>query len=172
MVGVNKECCVDLTQFLPWWQRCNARSNHARLSGLSVTLTVGVRFCCGGTLTHEVVDLASFKELLRYANYSDPYSVDAHGEVDYGAAICMRGDLGKNGTSGAGGCYDTKVTSFNHGFWNLSAEVVNGPSSTASAATSVNPPFAWRAVADNHTSHAGLPVTFDFPFVRVTALDL
>ena len=120
----------------------------------------------------KVVDMHSYKELLRYANYSDPYSINpADGTVDYGAAICMRGDLGHGGNGGAGGCYDTKVTSYNHGFFNLSAEAVNGPSSTASADTSTNPPFAWRPNVDK-TSHVGLPQVFNFPFVRMTARNL
>lgn len=83
----------------------------------------------------KVVDMDTYKELLRYANYSDPYSV-SDGKVDYGAAICMRGDLNDNGKGSAGGCYDTKVTSFLHGFFNQTCEAVNGPSSTASAKTS------------------------------------
>lgn len=75
----------------------------------------------------KVVDMESYKQLLRYANYSDPYAINpSDGSVDYGAAICMRGDLGHGGAGSAGGCYDTKVTSYNHGFWNLSAEAVNG----------------------------------------------
>jgi hypothetical protein len=103
-----------------------------------------------------------------YANYSDPYSTGADGKVDYGAAICMRGDLAHGGTGSAGGCYDTKVTSHNTGFWNLTAQVVNGPSSSASTTSDI-PPFAWRATVDNTTSHRGLPPVLDFDFVTVTA---
>jgi hypothetical protein len=47
--------------------------------------------------------MSSYREFMRYANYSDPYSIDATtGKVDYGAAICMRGDLGHDGKGGAG----------------------------------------------------------------------
>ncbi|CAE8581208.1 unnamed protein product [Polarella glacialis] len=113
-----------------------------------------------------VTDMSSFKRLMRYANYSDPYSVDETGAVDYAAAICMRGDLADNGRGGAGGCYDTKVTSFRHGFWDLAAEVVNGPSSTSSDGSgglSGNPPFSWRP--SDSMPHRGLPQTYAFDFL-------
>ena len=116
-----------------------------------------------------VVDMTSYKELMRYANYSDPYARrrgggGGGGDVDYGAAICMRGDLADGGAGGAGGCYDTKVTSAKHGFWELTCEAVNGPSSRASSAASDLPPFAWRSKDQNHR---GLPERFDFPFVKI-----
>mmetsp|Transcript_30716 Transcript_30716/g.80404 ORF Transcript_30716/g.80404 Transcript_30716/m.80404 type:complete len:565 (+) Transcript_30716:27-1721(+) len=111
----------------------------------------------------KVVDMTSFKELLRYANYSDPIAV-SNGHVDYGAALCMRGDLSDGGKGGAGGCYDTKVTSWRHGFFNLTCEAVNGPSSTASTRGSTNPPFAWRP---SDGSHVGLPSIYNFPFTRI-----
>jgi hypothetical protein len=99
---------------------------------------------------------------MRYANYSDPYAKDPKtGNVNYGAAVCMRGDLAPGG--GAGGCYDSKVTSYLHGFRTLEADVVNGPSSTASSTGSTNPPFTWRP---GDGLHAGLPETYDFPFVH------
>eukprot|EP00933_Yihiella_yeosuensis_P021248 TRINITY_DN16861_c0_g1_i1.p1 TRINITY_DN16861_c0_g1~~TRINITY_DN16861_c0_g1_i1.p1 ORF type:complete len:581 (-),score=106.92 TRINITY_DN16861_c0_g1_i1:191-1861(-) len=118
-----------------------------------------------------VVDMASFKRIMRYANYTDPYAKDEHGNVDYSAAICMRGDLGKNGEGFAGGCYDTKVTSYNNGFWERKAEIVNGPSSTSSDGThgkSENPPFEWRA-NDANTPHFGLPEKYDFDFITTSA---
>merc|ERR1712151_829013 len=108
----------------------------------------------------KVVDMESFKRLMRYANYSDPYAHDESGNVDYGAAICMRGDLADAGNGKAGGCYDTKVTSYLHGFWNLTAEIVNGPSSSASTVSN-NPPFAWR-VSDQGMPHFGIPNIMDF----------
>merc|ERR1712193_83358 len=86
----------------------------------------------------------------------------------------MRGDLAKKGQGRASGCYDTKVTSYLHGFWNLSAEAVNGPSSVASDAThgrSGNPPLTWRA-SDASTPHWGLPKTYQFDFIRVAPQDL
>lgn len=114
-----------------------------------------------------VVDRASFETFMRYANYSDPYSVGADGKVDFGAAICMRGDLEDGGRGKAGGCYDTKVTSALGDGWSahqLQARIVNGPSSTASMTGSVLPPFAWRA---NDSSHVGLPRKFDFGWASV-----
>jgi len=56
-----------------------------------------------------VTDLQSFKNILRYANYSDPYAVDPRGDVDFGVALCMRGDLSGNGTGGAGGCCESSL---------------------------------------------------------------
>jgi len=50
----------------------------------------------------KVQSMETYREFLRYANYSDPYSI-TDGKVDYGAAICMRGDLGSGGKGGAGG---------------------------------------------------------------------
>lgn len=114
-----------------------------------------------------VVDRASFETFMRYANYSDPYATYADGSVDYGAAICMRGDLEDGGRGKAGGCYDSKVTSARGAGWSareLQARIVNGPSSTASMSGSVLPPFAWRA---NDSSHVGLPQTFDFGWASV-----
>merc|ERR1711871_1150701 len=115
----------------------------------------------------KVVDLESFRTLLRYANYSDPYAIGPDGSVSSGAALCMRGDLGKDGKfndGGAGGCYDTKVTSFRTGFRRLSALAVNGPSSSASVPGSVDPPFSWSSVPSNSTLHLGLPTLYDFDF--------
>ncbi len=118
---------------------------------------------------HGKVDsMAAYKEFMRYANYSDPYARADDGSVNYGAAICMRGDLRSGGSGGAGGCYDSKVTSHLTGFWDLSAEAVNGPSSRASTKGSAIEPFAWRPTVDNATLHLGLPEVFDFPWVRVT----
>jgi len=114
-----------------------------------------------------VVDMDSLKRLMRYANYSDPYARNEEtGDVDYAAAICMRGDLAKEGNGYAGGCYDTKVVSHLHGFWNLTAEVVNGPSSVASDGTggkSGNAPFAWRFA--DETPHVDLPEVYNFGFI-------
>jgi len=121
-----------------------------------------------------VIDMPSFKRIMRYANYSDPYAKDEHGNVDYGAAICMRGDMAKNGTGSASGCYDTKVTSYLHGFWNLTAEIVNGPSSVSSDGTggkSGNQPFQWRDT-DASTPHFGLPAKYDFDFITTAPVDL
>jgi hypothetical protein len=121
-----------------------------------------------------VVDMDSFKRIMRYANYSDPYAKHSDGRVDYGAAICMRGDLANNGHGQPSGCYDSKVTSYLHGFWNLSAEIVNGPSSTSSDGTgglSGNPPFQWRS-SFNATRHYGLPEKYAFGFIPTAPEDL
>ncbi len=97
--------------------------------------------------------MSSLKRLMRYANYSDPLSTDETGKVDFGAAICMRGDLDPS-NSWVGGGYDTKVTSYLYGFMELKSEIVNGPSSVASDGTSGdsrNRPFQW----DNSTWASG-----------------
>ena len=112
-----------------------------------------------------VVSMPTFQQFMRYANYSDPYAIDPKtGAVDYHAAICMRGDLAGGGTGKAGGCYDSKVTSYLHGARELKASVVNGPSSSASAVGSTNAPFTWRPFDG---VHAGLPAVFDFPWRAV-----
>lgn len=119
-----------------------------------------------------VTDIPSFKRILRYANYSDPVAL-RNGSVDYSAAICMRGDLAKSGTGKPDGCYDTKVTSARTGFATLAAEVVNGPSSSASSMLGNGEgyaPFRWRP-ADNHT-HDGLPAVYNFGFVSVRPKEL
>jgi hypothetical protein len=84
--------------------------------------------------------MTSFKRIMRYNNYkNDPYSFDGKTQnPDY--AICARGDL--SARQSAGGCYDGKVTSFKHGFFNASAEIVNGPS-TGDASYGTLPPFGW-----------------------------
>lgn len=122
----------------------------------------------------KVVDMASYKRIMRYANYSDPYALDEEGNVDYGAAICMRGDLAKGGKGTAGGCYDSKVTSHLHGFWKRTAEIVNGPSSVSSDGTdgkSGNPPFKWRPM-DSVTPHHGLPAKYDFDFITTSPTEM
>ena len=43
-------------------------------------------------------------------------------------AICSRGDLRSGGNASAGGCYDTKVTSYKYGAMQIKAEAINGPS--------------------------------------------
>ena len=75
------------------------------------------------------------------------------------------GDLESGGFGKAGGCYDSKVTSYNTGFRNLTAQVVNGPSSRASSTTSTIEPFAWRPFDG---PHVGLPERYDFPWITVT----
>ena len=55
------------------------------------------------------LDRQSYKNILRYAEYThEPYARNGNA-TDYGAAICMRGDLEHGGTGSPGGCYDSKV---------------------------------------------------------------
>merc|ERR1719331_2013801 len=49
-----------------------------------------------------VTDIASLKRIMRYANYSDPVAME-DGKVNIEGTICMRGDLGSNGTGVADG---------------------------------------------------------------------
>mmetsp|Transcript_49674 Transcript_49674/g.118319 ORF Transcript_49674/g.118319 Transcript_49674/m.118319 type:complete len:560 (-) Transcript_49674:105-1784(-) len=120
----------------------------------------------------KIVDMTSFKRVMRYANFSDPYAIGEGGEVDYFAAICARGDLSPTKPT-MSGCYDSKVTSALKGFWNLSAEIVNGPTSVASDATggaSGNPVFEWTEKAKQ--PHFGQPQKFGFDFVRTSPAHL
>ena len=100
----------------------------------------------------KVVDLDSYKAILRYNEYkSDPY---ATGPCD---AICCRGDL--EGGSPFG-CYDTKVT--HHGmFQELTAHAVNGP--TRGGADDL-PAFSWDQFATERP--VGLPNTYNFSFIE------
>jgi len=100
-----------------------------------------------------VVDLESFKAILRYNNYkNDPYSAG-----DPGKAICSRFDLEPT-NPGAGGCYDTKVTSYA-----LQSEMIsyaiNGPTTSHNL-----PPFQWTTEF-NSTMHVGQPNLFSFDFI-------
>eukprot|EP00729_Bicosta_minor_P011971 gene11971-23531_t len=150
-----------------WWEAFKTHASGTYVNQYMVTdfkLFTPGKALQPGTLwvVEEIPGLVAGGDQTATLARGDPYAINpSDGSVDYGAAICMRGDLGHGGAGSAGGCYDTKVTSYNHGFWNLSAEAVNG--------SSTNPPFAWRPTVDNKTSHAGLPNVFNFPFVRITA---
>jgi len=101
-----------------------------------------------------VVDMESFKYIMRYNNYkNDPIS-----NGDPGKAICSRFDLEAENPS-PGGCYDTKVTNYKM-FSQFTSEAINGP-------TTVNniPPFAWSKFANR--SHVGLPPVYNFDFVTM-----
>ena len=64
---------------------------------------------------------------MRYNDYkNDPYSIDTTGNPNPMYAICSRGDLKSKGPS-PGGCYDTKLTSYNYGAKDLKAQAINGP---------------------------------------------
>ena len=63
----------------------------------------------------KVTDIDALKKIMRYNDYqNDPYSIDTNGKPNPMYAICSRGDLKSKGAS-PGGCYDTKVTSYNYG---------------------------------------------------------
>ena len=109
-----------------------------------------------------VVDMASFKKIMRYNDYQhDPYS---DGNPD--DAICARGDLSPTRAS-AGGCLDCKVSSYKQAL-RLESEVVNGPTSTFSSGGPGQKPFSWtEAAAFANMSHVGMPDKFDFVFQTI-----
>ncbi|XP_005096538.2 phospholipase B-like 1 [Aplysia californica] len=102
----------------------------------------------------KVKDMESMKAIMRYNDYkNDPYS--------YGSpwgAICSRGDLVK-GMTMPDGCYDTKVADLAMAKA-FQADIINGPTLGNDF-----PPFSWTGKYANY-SHAGLPLTYDFSFVR------
>jgi len=98
-----------------------------------------------------VVDFNTMKNLMRSNNYqTDPYSYG-----DPGNAICSRFDLEKDYPS-AGGCYDSKVTSYSLARA-LVSQAVNGPT------TENQPPFSFTGQFANKI-HEGMPTTFNFGF--------
>eukprot|EP01121_Diplochlamys_sp_Union-15-3_P006509 TRINITY_DN1699_c0_g1_i8.p1 TRINITY_DN1699_c0_g1~~TRINITY_DN1699_c0_g1_i8.p1 ORF type:complete len:125 (+),score=22.55 TRINITY_DN1699_c0_g1_i8:589-963(+) len=98
-----------------------------------------------------VVDLDSLKNLMRYNNYkNDPYSLN-----DPGNSICSRFDLETKPQFG--GCYDTKVTSYELQAKMIS-QAINGPTTSNGL-----PPFSWSSF--NQTVPIGLPSTYNFDFV-------
>eukprot|EP01116_Phalansterium_solitarium_P025523 TRINITY_DN9808_c0_g1_i1.p1 TRINITY_DN9808_c0_g1~~TRINITY_DN9808_c0_g1_i1.p1 ORF type:complete len:527 (-),score=200.75 TRINITY_DN9808_c0_g1_i1:373-1953(-) len=100
------------------------------------------------------VDLPSFKAIMRYNDYkNDPIS-----NGDPGKAICSRFDLAN--PPYAGGCYDSKVTSFEYQS-SMISEAINGPTTVYNL-----PPFVWTPVF-NGTVHDGEPVEFNFSFVTM-----
>ena len=109
-----------------------------------------------------VADLDGLKRILRYNDYeNDPYSYDGTAPNPM-YAICSRGDLKSSGAS-AGGCYDTKVTSWRNGFFDQRASVINGPT----VGDGKLPPFAWSGNFSNHP-HRNLPERYDFSWVAVS----
>ena len=129
---------------------------------------------------NNVLNLEGIEYILRYNDYVNDPLADGNPMN----AICSRGDL-KSENPSAGGCYDTKVTSFKLLFPsdeqreqeeenNLSklinaerkknfihrAKIVNGP-------TAQNlPPFKWTSDWDQY-SHIDLPYMYDFSFELV-----
>jgi len=113
-----------------------------------------------------VSDMESLKTFMRYNDYlRDSYSLDSKGLPNPTYAICSRGDLHSTSPS-ADGCYDTKVTSYNHGAMRQRAQAINGP--THSTRRNDLPPFSWsRSKFAASQSHLGLPDTYSFDFVDV-----
>ncbi|CAG5124849.1 unnamed protein product [Candidula unifasciata] len=101
-----------------------------------------------------VKDMDTFKAIMRYNDYqNDPYSGGSPWN-----SICARGDLAINQTTPSG-CYDTKTTDLNMAR-NFQADIINGPTTGTRLA-----PFSWTGKYASK-SHAGLPETFNFSFVR------
>jgi len=100
-----------------------------------------------------VINLANFKDILRYNNYlEDPYS-----DGDPWSTICSRGDLAPHLPDPAG-CYDTKVT-YSPWVSSLRSDAISGPTTSNGLE-----PFAWTAEWED-TAHPGQPDVFDFDFV-------
>ncbi|EDQ90028.1 uncharacterized protein MONBRDRAFT_20946 [Monosiga brevicollis MX1] len=103
-----------------------------------------------------VVDLDSFKAIMRYNDYkNDPYA-----KGDPYNAICSRGDLESDSPS-PGGCYDTKVTTYSMAL-KLQSQVINGPTTSHGL-----PPFSWSQFPN--ASHLGMPEVFNFTFETMDA---
>ena len=112
----------------------------------------------------KVNDMNTLKAIMRYNDYkNDPYSIDTTGRPNPMYAICSRGDL-KLKDASPGGCYDTKVTSFNYGAKELKAQAINGPTSKYS--TGKLPPFKFTGEFSKY-EHMGLPISYEFDFVHV-----
>eukprot|EP01087_Luapelamoeba_hula_P019299 TRINITY_DN6372_c0_g2_i1.p1 TRINITY_DN6372_c0_g2~~TRINITY_DN6372_c0_g2_i1.p1 ORF type:complete len:537 (+),score=65.67 TRINITY_DN6372_c0_g2_i1:23-1612(+) len=110
--------------------------------------------CCRANIFRreqgKVDDLDSFKTVLRYNHWqTDPYS-----QGDPGYSISSRFDLDRIPSMNGG--IDTKVTSASHVPF-LAFEAINGPTYES------QPVFSWAPYEDR--PHAGLPTTYDFPFV-------
>ena len=117
----------------------------------------------------KVTDIDGLKKIMRYNDYqNDPYSIDTTGNPNPMYAICSRGDLKSKGAS-PGGCYDTKVTSYNYGAKELKAQAINGPTSKYSSGNL--PPFSFTGEFEKY-GHEGLPLKYDFDFVHVEPADL
>eukprot|EP00301_Raphidiophrys_heterophryoidea_P026697 c9280_g1_i1.p1 GENE.c9280_g1_i1~~c9280_g1_i1.p1 ORF type:complete len:582 (+),score=118.61 c9280_g1_i1:45-1790(+) len=108
-----------------------------------------------------VTDIASLKRLLRSNNFqTDPYSFD--GQIQNPRwAICARGDLGA--PVKAGGCYDTKVTSYLLGAQNLTTHIISGPTTNEGSL----PAFSWLAAPFNSKPHTGLPTEYNFDWLEI-----
>jgi len=101
-----------------------------------------------------VIDLASFQQLLRSNNYeTHPYAAG-----DRCNQICCRGDL--RAKPSPSGCYDTKVTS-QQLLQTFTAMSINGPTTDGGL-----PPFSW--VPFETVAHFGEPTIYDFDWLTVS----
>ena len=95
---------------------------------------------------------------MRYNDYEN----DPIANGDPWSAICSRGDLDPSSPY-AGGCYDTKVTSYSMMTKNFGAEIINGPTSQGLS------PFSWSTSGlSDSNDHYGQPdeYNFEFEFVK------
>jgi len=141
---------------VPYFPKIYNESGYPSLEvhGLDATYQMGPRAQIFRRDQGNVVDLESFKYMLRYNNYrSDPIS-----KGDPGRAICSRFDL-ESTQPGPFGCYDTKVTDSSL-FWKMTSHAINGPTTQNNI-----PPFEWNHF--NNFSHIGLPNLYNFKFVTV-----
>jgi len=162
----------DQTQFLRrgYWSSYNipfneailARSGYSKMAaakGDFFTNDLNPRAKIFRREEGKVADLDGLKKILRHNDFlHDPFSLDGSKKNPF-FAICSRGDLLNNGKV-PNGCYDTKVTSFNHGVKKLRADILNGPTK---GLNDQFPPFTWSEFPE-HT-HKGLPDVYDFPFI-------
>merc|ERR1711920_166813 len=104
----------------------------------------------------KVGSLEDLKKFLR----SNDYLNDQYSGGDPTHAVCARGDL-KTGDPIMLGCYDTKVSNLSM-FWNMTSDVINGPTSDGV------PAFSWKSAESSPEDlHFGQPDTFDFKFERM-----
>lgn len=124
--------------------------SNAALSGLQYQLAPRAKIFRRDQGT--VVDMDSYKAIMRYNDYkNDPYS-----DGNPMNAICSRGDL----AGSAGGCYDTKVTSWSW-FQNMHASIINGPTQSHGL-----PAFHWDEQNGKYedVAHEGQANLFNYDF--------
>eukprot|EP01114_Cavostelium_apophysatum_P001150 TRINITY_DN10983_c0_g1_i1.p1 TRINITY_DN10983_c0_g1~~TRINITY_DN10983_c0_g1_i1.p1 ORF type:complete len:545 (+),score=120.02 TRINITY_DN10983_c0_g1_i1:36-1637(+) len=154
---------ADQTQYLsggyfasynvPFYQEVYNLSGFSQYSDPGLTWQMAPRAKIFRRDQGNVVDLDSYKAIMRYNNYKeDPYS-----DGDPGNAICARFDLGDNF---AAGCIDTKVTSYQL-YKQMQAHAISGPTTSHNL-----PVFSWSTSGPlNSTLHMGQPNSFDFDFI-------
>ncbi|XP_033098248.1 phospholipase B-like 1 [Anneissia japonica] len=103
-----------------------------------------------------VVDIESFKTILRYNNYKN----DEYSDGNPCNSICCRGDLMLN--TSTNGCYDTKVTNMEMAD-RFVAYAISGPTKSHGL-----PPFKWTT--NFNVSHVGLPEVYNFEFIEMETI--